>query len=452
MINKYLKLQFVSMLLLLLIFVSCNRNNDIDNFKETPAERLSKTNAELKDALTSSKDGWKIMYFTDNREFGGFTYLMSFTPEGKVKMVSDFDKASLVPETSDYEIQSSYAPALVFTTRNKIHQLSDSNNSPGRQEGAGYRGDFEFVFDRIDEKGDIYFRTARSNVGVVFTKAKAEDWNSLSKNFTTEESALKGPESPFFGALEIKEGDKIQSYSFSYNAKTRFITLTSANSQSPFNTKYGVGFKENSIILSPAVKVGNEELSELVYDSTNKAYIAKGKQGEVILKFVDKPVDPAQFGLGKEILEGKSLYIAYIKSSNDKDPNGTTANAINVTNNILNANKNPISRIYLKFNYPERGQLVNKIEYMFTNNQVISHYVDIVKGENNAVILKNKAWSSTPVLESLKTVDGYLLDPQGLLLKSESYRIEYSNSVVTLKAVSSLSTKKGAFGISTYVL
>ncbi|HFK5528157.1 TPA: DUF4302 domain-containing protein [Elizabethkingia anophelis] len=453
MINRYLKLQFVSALLFLLIFTSCNRNNDIDNFSETPAERLSKTNAELKDALTSSKDGWKIMYFTDNREFGGFTYLMSFTPDGKVKMVSDFDKASLVPETSDYEIQSSYAPALVFTTRNKIHQLSNADNSPGRQEGAGYRGDFEFVFDKIDEKGDIYFRTARSNVGIVFTKAKAEDWNNLNKNFTTKENALIGSsEQPFFSVLEIKEGGNIQSYSFSYDDITRFITLTSEDPSNSFNMKYGVGFKENSIILSPAVKVGNEELSELIYDSANKAYIAKGKQGEVVMKFVDKPVDPAQFGLGKEILEGKRLDIGHVKPFIDMDINGgNTTTALNVVKNILNAKKNPVTRINIRFNYPESGQVVNKIEYIFAD-QIILHYVDIAKGENNAIILKDNRWSSTPVPESLKALDDYLLDPKGLLLKTENYTVFYTNTIVTLKAVSSLSIRKTAFGLSYYKL
>ena len=454
MIFKYLKFQFVSMLLLLIVFTGCNRNNDIDNFKETPVERLSKTKSELKDALTGSKDGWKMMYFTNNKEFGGFTHLMSFTPEGKVKMVSDFDQNSLIQDISDYEIKSSYAPALVFTTRNKIHQLSDSDNSPGRQGGVGYKGDFEFVFDRVDEKGDIYFRTARSNVAIVFTKANAEDWNNLNKNFVTEENALVGSESPFFSdrVMEIKEGGKVQSYSFNYNDVTRFITITSEDPSGAFNTKYGVGFKENSIVLSPAVKVGNEELNELVYDTAAKTYIAKGKQGEIIIKFEDRPIDPAQFVLGKEVLEGKRLELLHVKPFIDRDTSGNTATALGVVKDILNANKNPVTRIVLRFNYPERGQVVNKIEYVFADRQVISHYVDIAKGDNNAVILKDKEWSLTPVLESLKTVDSYLLDPKGLLLKTESYKVYYSNTIVTLKAISSLSNKKTAFGLSNYQL
>lgn len=451
--SKYLKFQVLSILLLLLIFTGCNRNNDIDNFKETPAERLSKTKSELMTALTSSKDGWKMMYFTNNKEFGGFTHLMSFTPDGKVKMASDFDEDSLEPSLSDYEIKSSYAPALVFTTRNKIHDLSDSNNSPGKQGGVGYKGDFEFIFDRIDEKGNIYFRTARSNVSVVFTKATADDWKNLEKNFDTEENALIGSERPFYNVLEIKEGAKVRSYVYSYNDITRFITIVSTDASNSFNTKYGVGFNENSIVLSPAIKVGNEELSELVYDVAMKVYIAKGKQAEVILRFDDKPIDIAQFILGKEVLEGKRLDIAHVKPVIDWDNNGgNTATALNEVKKVLNASNGTISRITLRFNYPEGGQIVNKIDYFFTDRQLISHYVDIEKGENNAVILKDKGWSSTPVLESLKVVDSYLLDPKGLLLKTESYKVFYPNTIVTTKSVSSLTSKKEAFGLSYYQL
>lgn len=451
MVSKYLNFQVIHIVLLLLTLMGCNNNRDVDNFSQTPAERLTEVQSELKKALTGSKDGWKIMYFTDNKEFGGFTHLMSFTADGKVKMASDFDEEAIIPSVSEYEIKSSYAASLVFTTRNKIHLLSDSDDSPGKQGGAGYKGDFEFVFYKIDEKGDIHFKTARSNVAVVLTKATDEDWNNLNKNFITEENALIGSESPFFSekVMDIKQGGKVQSYVFDYNDATRFITITSQVSGS-FNTKYGVGFKENSIVLSPAVKVGSEELNELVYDAVAKTYIAKGKQGEIAIRFEDKPIDASQFVLGKEVLEGKRFEMIHLKPFIDRDNNGgNTVTALNVIKKILNPTNKPIDRITLRFNYPERGQVVNRIDYLFAD-QVIYHYVDIGKGDNNAIILKSKRWSSTPVLESLKEIDGYLLDPKGLLLKTESYRVYYSNTIVTLKAVSSLSNKKTAFGFSNY--
>lgn len=452
MITKYIKLSLVPMLVFSALFIGCS-DDDINNFDKTPTERLEEAKSEMSKALLSAKDGWKMIYFTDNNQFGGYTHIMKFEADGKVKMISDFDNTSITPSISDFELKSSYAPALVFTTKNKIHLLSDSNNSPGAQQGAGYKGDFEFVFDKIDEKGDIHFRTSRNNVKIVFQKAKAEDWTSIDKNFKTEDAALVGTENdPFFSVMEIKEGNKVKSYMFSYNKQRRFMDLSLPDPLDTFNDGYGIGLKDNSIVLNPAVKVGNEELSEFFYDTTSKAYVAKGSQGQVSLKFTDEVSDGSAFELGNTILQGEKLVTTHIKLFSGLDGKGNTPYGKKMVADARSTSNGTIARIFLMFNLAEGGEIVNKIDYYFSGNVIISHYVDIVRGENNAVILKHKKWSTSSLLitESLRKLDNHMLDPKGLLFKRENYNVVYPFPIVTLKAVSSLSSRKTAFALSNY--
>ncbi len=452
MITKYIKLSIAPMLVFFTLFIGCSED-DINNFEITPTERLEEAKSEMNKALLSAKDGWKIMYFTDNKQFGGYTHIMKFEADGKVKMISDFDNNSITPSTSDYELKSSYAPALVFTTKNKIHLLSDSNNSPGAQQGAGYKGDFEFVFDKIDQNGDIHFRTSRNNVKVIFQKAKAEDWTSIENNFKTEDVALIGTESdPFFSVMEIKEGSKVKSYMFNYNKQKRFIDLSLPDPMDTFNDGYGIGLKNNSIVLNPAVKVGNEELSEFFFDPASKAYVSKGNQGQVSLKFTDEVSDGSAFELGNTILQGEKFVTTHIKLFSGIDGKGNTPYGKKTVADTRNISNGTISRIFLMFNITENNEIVHKIDYIFSGNAVISHYIDIERGANNAVILKHKKWSvsSLFITESLKKLDNHLLDPKGLLFKRENYNVVYSFPIVTIKAVSSLSNRKTAFALSNY--
>ncbi|PUB29384.1 uncharacterized protein DUF4302 [Elizabethkingia sp. YR214] len=459
MTTKYFKLHIILLLLAMLLFWGCNSNRDSENFTQTPSERIVQAKSELRNILTNSKDGWKMIYFTKDSEFGGYTHLMSFTPDGKVTMASDFNEDALTASASDYELQSSYAPNLVFTTKNKIHLLSDSNNSPGSQAGAGYKGDFEFVYQKTDEKGNIIFRTARSNTMIIFTKATADDWANLPKNLNTENNVFSpDPDNtPYFSLIQIKNGDKVSNYTFSYSQIKRFLTLDKQSATDAFNVKYGVGFKENSIVLSPAMKIGNEEVSELVYDPVAKKYIGKTAQGDVSLNFTSVPPNTDIF-MGKEIVNGLSLTNAYISPYSMQDAIAMT----NLGSKTISAVKNTgsytytLNQVTFYFNYMENGQKINKIVYQL-NIGNITHYVDIALGANNTVVLTDKNWvpdfvTTHPDFAPLMTLDKYLTDPKGLYLKRENYTVIYSNPIISLKAASSLAIKSGAFGMSTYNL
>ena len=153
-IFKYLMLIFLAVQL-----NSCVSTDAEQKFDESPTERLNKQKKELNDLLLSSENGWKAVYYTDDSQLGGFTHLFKFLPDGKVDMASDFDADTDI-HNSQYEIQLGSTVSVVFTTKNKIHLLSDANNSP-LAAGKGFLGDFQFLYYG-QENGDLVFRTNRT--------------------------------------------------------------------------------------------------------------------------------------------------------------------------------------------------------------------------------------------------------------------------------------------------
>ena len=99
---------------------------------------------------------WKATYFTDDTQLGGYSYLFKFTDNQIVEMASDFGGNDDVT-SSQWAIQLGTTLKLSFTTKNKIHELSDSNNSPDTDlRGQGYKGSFEFLYYGT-EGDDIIF-------------------------------------------------------------------------------------------------------------------------------------------------------------------------------------------------------------------------------------------------------------------------------------------------------
>ena len=163
---------------------SCQKNEPDDLFGgKTPSQRFEQSQAELRRELAKPENGWKLTYFTNDKKFGGFTFLMKFTPEGLVEMNSDMGLTSS-STTSKYEIQEGQGTMLVFTTKNYIHELSDSYTHMDLR-GKGYEGEFQFIYYG-KEGNKLKFRTQRKATEqyVYFEPATAEDWNNI-HNTTT---------------------------------------------------------------------------------------------------------------------------------------------------------------------------------------------------------------------------------------------------------------------------
>ena len=254
------KLKNIHVLLLVLsiLLSSCVENETKEIFQDSATVRKEKAIQELQTLLKSSSDGWKTTYFTDNKILGGYSFLFKFKDGNQVDMASDFNNDYSVA-SSEYTVNYGAAVKLVFTTKNKIHDLSDSNNSPdGGLTGKGYKGDFEFLYYGM-EGDELVFKTNKDFIEVRFKKATAQDWTDFSKNqdiINYIDNSSKH--------LAYKIGSKL--YNFSYNPIRRFST----NIEGDNNLNFGVGYHAKGATLSPAVNVNGTLYSEFTLDK-NKA-------------------------------------------------------------------------------------------------------------------------------------------------------------------------------------
>jgi hypothetical protein len=423
--------------------VSCDNKENLDSpFGATPTERLNAQQKELNDLLASSKFGWKAIYFTDTTQLGGFTHLFKFE-QGKVDMASDFDDDTSI-NASEYSIELGSTVSLVFTTKNKIHLLSDSNNFPtAALRGKGYKGDFQFLY--YGQEGDaIIFKTNRSFEKLRFVKATATDWTDLAKNRAMIPNVVGASTRPLFRLLETNDGTKVSQFDFSFTAPSRYATANSIETGSSVTSNMGIAYTPTGIIVSPAVKVGTQKLSVFTFDAATGNFNATGTGGaNASIRYSNKPLVLTDDY--KPLLAGntKTVY-AYIAANLATAPTNSL-----LCNSILNAinaslpSTQKVNRVTFNFNDGANGSYIS---YSFTGGKAtLYHFVKVTEDPvNKTLILTNDGWlgGSEPAL--LKDLDKQLLDTKGLYVKKESFRITFSNSIYTFTSASS------NFRITTY--
>ncbi|MGO4822633.1 MULTISPECIES: DUF4302 domain-containing protein [unclassified Flavobacterium] len=443
---KFKKLiNYLLIAMLAVQLVSCDNKESVDSpFNATPTERLNARQKELNDALESSEFGWKAIYFTDTTQLGGFTHVFKFK-DGKVDMASDFDDDTAV-YSSEYSIELGSTVSLLFTTKNKIHLLSDSNNYPvAALRGKGYKGDFQFLYYG-QENGQIIFKTNRSFEEVRFVKATASDWTDLAKNRAMIPNVAGSTSRPLFRLLETNNGTKINQFDFNFTGATRFATANSIETGSSVSYNMGIAYTPTGIIVSPAVKVGNQSLSVFTYDPATGNFNATGTGGVTAsIKYSNKPLVLTDDY--KVLLPGnpRTIY-AYIAANLATAPSNSL-----LCNSLLNAinaslpSTQKVNRVSFYFNDGANGSYIS---YSFTGGKsTLYHFVTVTEDPvNKTIILKDDGWlgGSEPAL--LKDLDKQLLDPKGLYVKKESFKITYSNTIYTL------TTASNNFRITTYGL
>lgn len=261
----------------LFMFNACADSEPEALFEDVPSIRVNKQIDELKSLLLAPEEGWKVTYFTDNTQLGGFTYLINFIDEKNVEMDSDFGTSKGTRTASEWDVVFGSTVKLSFTTRNKIHELSDSNDSPdGNLLGQGYRGSFEFLYYGT-EGNDIIFKANKGFNEVRFTKAVAEDWTNLAKNDDIRNVIA--------GQLAYEIGDDISF--FSYNDGRRFAS----NINDEVNDEdFGIGFTPSGIIVSPAITADNGiDYSEFTLNDAGTKFVSEDEEFSIII--LASPVD-----------------------------------------------------------------------------------------------------------------------------------------------------------------
>lgn len=269
--HKINKLHFGILVLFALAFSACSDNDPKELFDDNPSTRINDQIDLVRNTLLSAKDGWKVTYFTNDNQLGGFTYLIKFLDEQNVEMDSDFGSSKGTVTQSKWDIKLGSTVKLSFTTANKIHELSDSNTSPDDALlGQGYQGSIEFLYYGTDGN-DLVFRANKRSNEVRFTRATADDWVNLAKNDDVMASIS--------GELAYQIGDNISF--FNYNPERRFAT----NSKSEITDKnFGIGFTSNGIIISPSITPGNgKSYSKFTLNNAKTEFVSEDGEFTIFL-------------------------------------------------------------------------------------------------------------------------------------------------------------------------
>lgn len=434
-ILKYLIAAFLA----LSVLGACTNSTEAEPlFDKTPAERLNAQKKELNDALLASEFGWKAVYFTDDTQLGGFTHLFKFSAGGKVVMASDFNDDVLQHE-SEYDVVLGSTVSLLFTTFNKIHLLSDSDNYPTNAlRGKGYLGDFQFLYYG-QENGNLLFKSNRLVREVRFVKATQQDWTDLAKNLVTKQNLVGGIDKPLFKFLEINDGKSIKKYEFGYNPLSRYSSSTSLEEGSSEVVSMGVGYTPTGLVVSPALKVAGQSLTNFVYDDASQSFTATGTGGiSAAIKYSNAPLSltddykillpgspHAWFGYyvgdyTEDAPTNSELFVKELAGINASLPAGVTITSV---------------QLYLNHS------LGNFIYYTFAGRASIFHYVNVTEDAvGKKVILTHKSWNGNTAVATpafLKEFDKHLVNAAGVYVKKENFRLYYVDPVYTFTSASS---------------
>ena len=342
-----------------LALFACQKNEPDDLFGgKNPSQRFQQNQAELRQELTSPEQGWKFVYYTNDKKFGGFIILMKFTPEGLVTMNSDIG-ATTSSTTSKYEIKWGQGALLSFTTKNHIHELSDSTKG---ETGVGYEGNFEFIY--FGKEGNkLKFKTQRSDTEqfVYFEPATAQDWNTiqtLSSNVKTLEDNIDN--------YYFTVSTTASSTGYEVNFANRFITVTSLDGSSTqkasvYATETGIGFK-------PALTFEGKTFTGLTRDNSTTPPTYKTTVDGVTAQMTYSLVPPEAF-INDDYKDMENIRLFLIDPASFRK--GTSAPFYD---DILKVDDNKEWYVFRVF-FQTNGKCQIQVAYDFQNNNTPSYYL-----------------------------------------------------------------------------
>lgn len=342
-----------------LALFACQKNEPDDLFGgKNPSQRFQQNQAELRQELTSPEQGWKFVYYTNEKKFGGFIILMKFTPEGLVTMNSDIG-ATTSSTTSKYEIKWGQGTMLSFTTKNHIHELSDSTKG---ETGVGYEGNFEFIY--FGKEGNkLKFKTQRKDTEqfVYFEPATAQDWNTiqtLSSNVKTLEDNIDN--------YYFTVSTTASSTGYEVNFANRFITVTSLDGSSTqkasvYATETGIGFK-------PALTFEGKTFTGLTRDNSTTPPTYKTTVDGVTAQMTYSLVPPEAF-INDDYKDMENIRLFLIDPASFRK--GTSAPFYD---DILKVDDNKEWYVFRVF-FQTNGRCQIQVAYDFQNNNTPSYYL-----------------------------------------------------------------------------
>ncbi|MFC5048096.1 DUF4302 domain-containing protein [Aquimarina hainanensis] len=274
------------LLLVLMMVVSSCSDDEETVFEQSPTERIEARNAELQTLLLAETNGYKVVYFPNNQKYGGFTFFMKFNADGTVEMTSDGD-ANTEVQSSRYEVRLGSTTELVFTTRNHIHKLSDSN-LPGLI-GSGYEGNS--IFEYISKNdGKITFREPRHEAILVFEPAQQDDWNQVPDLLAMRQNLVPSETSFVFQQFIIINANGETNYNLNYDGlRYHANPRNQAEDGTVSELKFGIAFTTEGLIISPPVEIEGVTYENFIYDASKQSFIATVGDTMASIGFADRP-------------------------------------------------------------------------------------------------------------------------------------------------------------------
>ena len=422
-----------------LALFACQKNDPDDLFGKTPAERFNEKESELRSALTSASQGWKLTYFTKEGIFGGYHFLMKFTPEGFVSMASDFSSNTVSATTSKYELQQGQGVKLTFTTKNYIHELSDAMQG---KRGAGYAGEYQFLY--YGKEGDkLKFKTQRNSTEqfVYFEPATAQDWTDIS-TLSSNLNTLVENVSNYY--MKVTANGNTTDYGIVIqNGRIGVAPLSNTNNVSQASTvatKEGIAFK-------PALTIQGKKFTEFTRDNSTTPPTYKATVDGVTVEVYYAAFPPDAYvsddyqALGTTVNE--LLFFA--------DPLGDYASDLFVENILKIDNTKSFSRVYFEFDKATMKCTVSLL-YKFpskTNFSLLAYTYDYAL-RNKRLFLTNPQLSTTKttdaslwnnpqnaaVLNAAVRAINYIVtaSSEGFYVDKSTAKVKYTNTIYILRS------------------
>ncbi|MDO5615163.1 MAG: DUF4302 domain-containing protein [Cruoricaptor ignavus] len=271
----------------LFLLVSCQREQE-HLFSESPAQRTQNGISALKKILTSSENGWKMIYFPNvdknkfsdinfnvyshessllflgnETGFGGYTFWVKFSENGTLEMKSDISQEARNNSVfSDYGITLVSGVQLSFITKNYIHGLVNPS----------FLGASDFIYSHTDNDGKLVFKTTTHSTEdseyIVLEKIKnGTDWQMQIDNIAEQKTLFESWQKPI---LTIKNNAEEVVFQSNYargdyfNHNSRYALFIKDHEPNSFSPVYfsGVGsgytYTENGMLFYAGLKYNDE--------------------------------------------------------------------------------------------------------------------------------------------------------------------------------------------------
>jgi|GEM_PF-2610868 len=293
------------LLLISVLLLSCN-NDEFDSlFSENVDQRISERINNYNEILKTPEFGWKLVYFPNPTEMGGYTHLMKFSKTNEVEIFSEKD----IRGVSSYSINFSEEIILNFELNSVLTEFSEPSSS--RPNGLG--GDVEFYI-KSATADKVVLKGRKLGSDAILIPALKDEWINLVASCAKMESNLEQikpaqlKEDQWF--INKIKGANSLSIDISFCKASRTVELGYHDGNDVKKDIQGISFTKNGFHLSKPLKVNGSVIEDFVYNETAKQFNLVGDKTISIESYVDAY---PEYNYGKEV-------VALLSLTDNKDP------------------------------------------------------------------------------------------------------------------------------------